>query len=174
VPPSIRSDFLAACLPQNSSDIVAQIGGGFTNEEGMKQAVSSPELAPAGIILDAEVTLLTPERLWFVQYVRTESCPLTCSLEALHWNQSVGSCRWFVSQVFLPRCQRLMIRRLDIESLYRPLVPYPVKIMCYAAIADLFMYLPMSKANSQALDIRQKLQLASWMSMWPLKLEEYR
>lgn len=27
-------------------------------------AVSSPQLAPAGIILDAELTLATPERLW--------------------------------------------------------------------------------------------------------------
>lgn len=39
-------------------------GAGFTNEEGNKVAVSSQELAPAGIILDAELTLATPERLW--------------------------------------------------------------------------------------------------------------
>ena len=44
---------------------VCQIGAGFTNEEGAKVAVSSPELAPAGIILDAELTLSTPERLWY-------------------------------------------------------------------------------------------------------------
>ncbi|KAH9914025.1 iron-containing alcohol dehydrogenase [Fomitopsis serialis] len=40
------------------------IGAGYTNEEGKKVAVSSPQLAPAGIILDAELTLATPERLW--------------------------------------------------------------------------------------------------------------
>jgi len=39
-------------------------GGGFTNDEGKKVAVSSQELAPAGVILDAELTLATPERLW--------------------------------------------------------------------------------------------------------------
>ena len=41
-----------------------KIGAGFTNDEGSKVAVSSQELAPAGIILDAELTLATPERLW--------------------------------------------------------------------------------------------------------------
>ena len=60
------------------------------------------------------------------------------------------------------------------ETLYRPLVPPPVKVLGYAAIADLFKYLPLSKANPQAVDVRQKLQLASWMSLWPLKLPRYR
>jgi len=43
-----------------------QIGAGFTNDEGQKVAVSSYELAPAGVILDGELTLATPERLWYV------------------------------------------------------------------------------------------------------------
>jgi alcohol dehydrogenase class IV len=60
-----------------------------------------------------------------------------------------------------------------IETLYRPSVPEPVKIICYSAIADLFTYLPQSKANPQAVDIRQKLLLASWKSLWPLKQEKY-
>ncbi|KIM40170.1 hypothetical protein M413DRAFT_446331 [Hebeloma cylindrosporum] len=110
-------------------------GAGFTNEEGKKVAVSSQELAPAGIILDAELTLATPERLWL----------------------STG------------------IRALDhaVENLYRPLVPHPMKVLCYASLADLFKYLPESKANPTALDVRQRLQLASWMSLWPMKLEKY-
>lgn len=41
-----------------------KIGAGYTNEEGHKVAVSSHELVPGGIILDAELTLGTPERLW--------------------------------------------------------------------------------------------------------------
>jgi hypothetical protein len=61
-----------------------------------------------------------------------------------------------------------------VESLYRPGVPYPVKVLCYAAIADLFEYLPQCKSNPQSILVRQKLQLASWMSLWPLKLEKYR
>jgi hypothetical protein len=42
----------------------------------------------------------------------------------------------------------------------------PVKILGYAAIADLFKHLPLSKANPQAADVPQKLQLASWMSLF--------
>jgi len=92
-------------------------------------------LAPAGIILDGELTLPTPERLWL----------------------STG------------------IRALDhaVENLYRPEVPYPVKILCYAAIKDLFALLPESKANPTDVQLRQRLQVAAWMSLWPLKLEKY-
>jgi len=97
--------------------------------------VISPELAPSGIILDAELTLPTPDRLWL----------------------STG------------------IRALDhaVENLYRPLVPEPLKRMCYAALADLFKYLPISKANPKDVTIRQKLQVAVWMSLWPAKQENY-
>ncbi|KAG6908034.1 hypothetical protein DXG01_006453 [Tephrocybe rancida] len=37
---------------------------GYTDDTGNKVAISSPSLAPGGIILDAELTLATPERLW--------------------------------------------------------------------------------------------------------------
>jgi len=122
-------------IPTTLSAAEYTIGAGFTNDDGMKTSVNSQELAPAGIILDAELTLATPERLWL----------------------STG------------------IRALDhaVENLYRPLVPTPIKVLCYAALADLFKYLPMCKSNPGALDVRQKLQLASWMSLWPLRLEKY-
>ncbi|KAJ8079675.1 hypothetical protein PM082_011262 [Marasmius tenuissimus] len=122
-------------IPTTLSAAEYTIGAGYTNDEGQKVAVSSPVLAPAGIILDAELTLATPERLWL----------------------STG------------------IRALDhaVENLYRPLIPPPLKHMCYAAIVDLFKYLPESKANPEAVDVRQKLQIASWMSLWPIKLEKY-
>ena len=54
------------------------------------------------------------------------------------------------------------------------MIPPPIKYLCYAALVDLFKYLPASKANPQAVDVRQKLQIASWMSLWPIKLEKYR
>ncbi|KAH9858574.1 alcohol dehydrogenase IV [Lenzites betulinus] len=122
-------------IPTTLSAAEYTIGAGYTNEEGYKVAVSSPELVPAGIILDAELTLATPERLWL----------------------STG------------------VRSLDhaVETLYRPLVPPPVKHLAYAALADLVKYLPQSKANPQDVDVRQKLQIASWMSLWPLKFEKY-
>jgi len=122
-------------IPTTLSAAEYSIGAGFTNEDGHKVAVASQELAPAGIILDAELTLATPERLWL----------------------STG------------------IRALDhsVETLYRPLIPHPVKVLCYTAMADLFKYLPESQANPGSVEIRQRLQLASWMSLWPTKLETY-
>jgi hypothetical protein len=41
-----------------------KIGAGYTDEAGQKTGVSSQYLAPSGVILDAELTLATPERLW--------------------------------------------------------------------------------------------------------------
>ncbi|KAF8967833.1 alcohol dehydrogenase IV [Flammula alnicola] len=122
-------------IPTTLSAAEYSIGAGFTDDAGQKVAVSSQELAPAGIILDAELTLATPERLWL----------------------STG------------------IRALDhtVENLYRPYVAHPVKVLCYSAMADFFKYLPESKANPSAVDVRQRLQLASWMSLWPMKLEKY-
>ncbi|KAF5370688.1 hypothetical protein D9758_002000 [Tetrapyrgos nigripes] len=116
-------------IPTTLSAAEYTVGAGYTDDEGVKVAVTDPKLVPAGIILDAELTLTTPERLWL----------------------STG------------------IRSLDhaVENLYRPLIPPPLKIMCYAAITDLFKYLPESKTNPQSLEVRQKLQLASWMSIWP-------
>ena len=49
----------------------------------------------------------------------------------------------------------------------------PLKALCYAALADLFKYLPMSKASPDDVEIRQKLQLAAWMSLWPAKRDRY-
>ncbi|KJA29050.1 hypothetical protein HYPSUDRAFT_33570 [Hypholoma sublateritium FD-334 SS-4] len=122
-------------IPTTLSAAEYTVGAGFTNDEGVKVAVSSQELAPAGIILDAELTLATPERLWL----------------------STG------------------IRALDhaVENLYRPLLSHPQKVLCYAALADLFKYLPESKADPKSVDARQRLQVASWMSIWPMKREKY-
>lgn len=53
---------------------------------------SSPELAPAGIILDAQLTLATPERLWFVT-----------QLAVIHYDERVylGFQRVFVPLIML-------------------------------------------------------------------------
>ncbi|KAF9033252.1 alcohol dehydrogenase IV [Hymenopellis radicata] len=126
-------------IPTTLSAAEYSIGAGFTDESGQKVGVSSQQLAPSGIILDAELTLPTPERLW-----------LSTGIRAL--DHSVGQFA---------------------QSLYRPLVPAPVKVLCYAAMADLFQYLPASKADPQNVAVRQKLQLASWMSLWPTKMEKY-
>jgi alcohol dehydrogenase class IV len=65
-----------------------QIGAGFTNDEGQKVAVTSQELAPAGVILDAELTLATPDRLWLVSalyhgFQRSISSRLSSGIRAL-------------------------------------------------------------------------------------------
>lgn len=122
-------------IPTTLSAAEYTVGAGFTNDEGQKVAVSDPQLAPAAIILDAKLTLSTPERLWL----------------------STG------------------MRAVDhaVENLYRPLVPPPLKHLAYAALADLFVNLPLSKANPEDVNVRQKLQIASWMSLWPQKFEKY-
>ncbi|RPD63712.1 alcohol dehydrogenase IV [Lentinus tigrinus ALCF2SS1-6] len=122
-------------IPTTLSAAEYTFAAAYTDEEGNKIFSISPELAPAGIILDAELTLATPERLWL----------------------STG------------------MRAFDhaVESLYRPLVPPPIKHLCYAALADLYTYLPKSKADPNDVEARQKLQIASWMSLWPLKLETF-
>ncbi|KAA1476790.1 iron-containing alcohol dehydrogenase [Dentipellis sp. KUC8613] len=122
-------------IPTTLSAAEYTIGAGYTDESGQKVAVSSPQLAPAGIILDAELTLSTPERLWL----------------------STG------------------LRAVDhaTENLYRDLVTPPMKVLCYQALHDLFEYLPKSKADPSDVEARQKLQVASWMSLWPMKLEKY-
>ncbi|KAJ3554504.1 hypothetical protein NM688_g3074 [Phlebia brevispora] len=122
-------------IPTTLSAAEYTVGAGFTNDEGVKVAVASQELIPAGIILDAKLTLATPARLWL----------------------STG------------------IRAVDhaVEGLYRPLVPPPLKYLYYAGLADLFKYLPESKANPQSIEARQKLQIASWMSLWPIRIESY-
>ncbi|KAF8070522.1 alcohol dehydrogenase IV [Lyophyllum atratum] len=128
-------------IPTTLSAAEYSIGAGYTDDQGNKVAVSSQKLAPAGIILDAELTLTTPERLW-----------LSTGIRAL--DHTVGN-------------------KSYTETLYRPLVPVPVKALCYIAMAELFTYLPLSKTDPQAIDVRQKLQIASWMSLWPMKLEKY-
>ncbi|OCB88945.1 alcohol dehydrogenase IV [Sanghuangporus baumii] len=105
----------------------------YTDESGEKSTVSDLGLAPSGVILDAELTVSTPERLWL----------------------STG------------------IRALDhaAENLYRKGVPYPFKVLSYDALSVLFTCLPLSKSHPTDLIIRQKLQIAAWMSRWPLQLE---
>ncbi|BFZ63914.1 hypothetical protein YB2330_005051 [Saitoella coloradoensis] len=65
------------------------------------------------------------------------------------------------------------MRAIDhaIESLYRPGVPVFNKRLCYAALEDLFRYLPLSKANPENLEYRNALQVASAMSIFPLQME---
>ncbi|KAF5326548.1 hypothetical protein D9611_000231 [Ephemerocybe angulata] len=58
-------------IPTTLSAAEYSIGAGFTNDEGEKIAVSSQDLAPAGIILDGELTLPTPERLWLSTGIRS-------------------------------------------------------------------------------------------------------
>ncbi|KAH7888571.1 hypothetical protein F5I97DRAFT_1827976 [Phlebopus sp. FC_14] len=110
------------------ASIVVSIGGGspidatkiilyrLHQEDGSEpeDSVSDPRMAPAGIILDAELNLVA------VQMTALHS-------EALYW---VG-------------------------------LPPPPKILCYAAIADLFKYLPASRAKPSDLEARQKRLIAA-------------
>ncbi|KAF2009814.1 hypothetical protein BU24DRAFT_400279 [Aaosphaeria arxii CBS 175.79] len=62
------------------------------------------------------------------------------------------------------------MRSLDhaVELMYHPLASeIPTKRMCLEAIKDLFTYLPQSKANPEDADIRTKLFLACYSSLFP-------
>ncbi|KAK7005865.1 alcohol dehydrogenase IV [Favolaschia claudopus] len=122
-------------IPTTLSAAEYTMAAGHRKEDGEKGSVTHQHLPPAGVILDAELSMPTPTRLWI----------------------SSG------------------IRALDhsVESLYRPFVSHPVKILCYAAMADLFKYLPISKADPDNVEARQRLLLAAWMSLWPMKWEEW-
>ncbi|PCH43470.1 alcohol dehydrogenase IV [Wolfiporia cocos MD-104 SS10] len=118
-------------IPTTLSAAEFSIVGGYSDQTGSKVTICDPQIIPAAIIMDAELTLATPERLWLSTGMRA-LCP---------------------------------------EILNRPLVPPPVKHLCYAALADLFKYLPECKANPEAVSVRQKLQLVAWMSYWPINIE---
>lgn len=109
-----------------------------------------------GIILDAELTLATPEKLW-----------LSTGLRAL--DHAIGEHPSFSPTLDLHGGTHIYAT----ENLYRPLVSPPIKHLCYAAIADLFTNLPKSKADPQDVAVRQKLQIASWMSIWPQTREKH-
>jgi len=51
-------------IPTTLSAAEYTAGAGYTNEDGQKVGVFAHALSPSGIILDAELTLPTPERLW--------------------------------------------------------------------------------------------------------------
>lgn len=54
------------------------------------------------------------------------------------------------------------------ELMYHPLASeIPTKRMCLEAIKDLFTYLPQSKANPQDAEVRTKLFLACYSSLFP-------
>jgi len=57
-------------IPTTLSAAEYTINAGFTNEKGHKAGVQGTQLTPAGIILDAELTLHTPERLWLSTGIR--------------------------------------------------------------------------------------------------------
>ncbi|KIS67858.1 uncharacterized protein UMAG_03914 [Mycosarcoma maydis] len=61
------------------------------------------------------------------------------------------------------------IRALDhaIEYLYRPDTHPLLRPSVQSAIRHLFTYLPLCKADPQNVDVRQKLQLSSFNSLWP-------
>ncbi|KAG9093427.1 hypothetical protein FRC06_011529 [Ceratobasidium sp. 370] len=117
-------------IPTTLSAAEYTMNAGYTNEEGHKVSVSSPELCPDAVILDANLTVHTPERLWL----------------------STG------------------IRALDhaIESLYRsPPAPYPIVESSLSAIPLLFENLWKCHEDPSNIDIRHRLQLASYFSLAP-------
>ena len=49
---------------------VCQASAGYKDENGHKTGLAGPDFPPAAVILDAELTLSTPERLWLSTGIR--------------------------------------------------------------------------------------------------------
>lgn len=96
----------------------------------------------------------------------------TRSTQAIDGPSSFGPCRWYAA-VHLQMPPPIKHPCRIAENLCNAPVPYPLKFLYYAALSDLFRYLPKSKAQPGDLKARQKLLIAAWMSIWPLKVEEY-
>jgi 3-oxoacid CoA-transferase len=76
----------------------------------------------------------------------------------------------FLSKISPDRTKSIQIRALDhaVELLYHPLASeIPTKRLALEAIRDLFTYLPLSKSDPSDADVRQKLFLAAYASLFP-------
>lgn len=49
---------------------MCQPGAGYKDENGHKTGLGGPDFPPAAVILDAELTLPTPEKLWLSTGIR--------------------------------------------------------------------------------------------------------
>ncbi|KAJ7229112.1 alcohol dehydrogenase IV [Mycena pura] len=145
-----RSRLMQAIQTTRASPSPHGLSSALTPLSGTKVVVEHQLLAPAGVILDAELTLATPSRLW-----------ISSGIRAL--DHSIGRHSTHTSPRTRPHSAS--------ESLYRPRVSHPGKILCYAALADLFTYLPISLRDPTNIEARQKLLVATWMSLWPTKWE---
>ena len=100
---------------------------GVTDEEaGRKSGFADPKAVPPVVILDAEATLYTPEKLWLSTGIRA----LDHAIEG-----------------FLAKGEHPIEDVVGLEGARR-----------------LVSYLPRSKGDSEDVEVRHELQLASWMS----------
>jgi len=110
------------------------------------------------VILDANLTLHTPQGLWLSTGIRF--IPLhpifvffILAFVLLSTRPSVLISRSFTSR-----------RALDhaIETLYRKGSQGPLKHLALASIQELFICLPLCKEESENVEIRERLQIAAW------------
>ncbi|KAL7414638.1 hypothetical protein BDY24DRAFT_339283 [Mrakia frigida] len=115
-------------IPTTLSAAEFTMNAGYSDESGSKVGVSDALIVPRAIILDANLSLHTPQRLWL----------------------STG------------------IRALDhaLESLYRKGSQGPLKHLALAAVQELFVCLPLCTDDSKNVDVRARLQIAAWESLW--------
>ncbi|KAJ7638386.1 alcohol dehydrogenase IV [Roridomyces roridus] len=139
-------------IPTTLSAAEYSIGAGYTDESGNKVAVSHQLLAPTGDHSRRRTdACYTPTPLYFIGAPR---------------RRSLASASRSVAQVSA-------ILSFASENQYRPLVSPPVKTLGLAALADFFKYLPLCMNDPNNVQVRQKLLIAAWMSLWPTKYEKY-
>lgn len=117
------------------------------DEEGKKTAIRASEIGSSAIILDANLSLSTPNRLWL-------------SSKKDKWKDHHCTMHWYLYVAG--------IRALDhcVEQQYRSNTPLPVRVLAREGAGILFEALRACFKNSQDVEARQRALIGAWLSLW--------
>lgn len=169
-------------IKRSNADVIVAVGGGSPidaakavsfyrhqeehGEESARDPLTHPDLFIPTIALPT--TLSVAETTQNAGFKSDEGHKIGVSSKNL-----VPRAIIYDAEVTLDTPERLWlstgIRALDhaVEYLYRPDTHPLVRPGAQSSIRDLFTYLPLSKKDPTNLDVRQKLQLACFNSLWP-------
>ncbi|THH32293.1 hypothetical protein EUX98_g1898 [Antrodiella citrinella] len=162
------------------ADVIVSVGGGSPIDASKAMLYNLHKETGAPLLYQIAI----PTTLSAAEYTASSFLPclhkpgrLRAHLTDLRWvHERRGSEN---AELTLGTPQRLWLssglRALDhaVESLDRAngLTSIPLRFLAYGGLKDLFYYLPACKAHPESLEIRQRLQIAAWMSLFPNRIE---